>query len=361
MKKSFLFKRDGYYHLQYFNEAEGRVKRVSTKQSKKSDAIRFLTDLHKQLESIPKQKFILLSQFSTEYQNYVQFNLSIKYLNNVRTSFKKLIESLEDVPLSKINSYQMEQFISKTYAESKYAAKHHYNNLKNAFNKSIHWGYLTQNPLLKIKSLKVPQNNPSFIDETELEQILSKEANVTLQNIYLFAFYTSMRLGEIVNLKWNQVNLNERAIRVMNTVDFTTKGQRERIVPMADKIFNLLTEIFPKVIDIQKEGYLFTKNGFKFNLDYVSKNFKKSVKEAAKDKTIDSSIHCHDLGHNFASNLARKGVSLLVVKDLLGHTDTKTTMIYAHLQPENLRNAVELLNSEKAAVLFCRFNCNGVY
>ena len=344
MTKSFLFKRDGYYHLQYFSEAEGRIKRVSTKQSKKSDAIKFLTDFNKKLESVPKQKFILLSQFSNEYQNYVKLNLSVKYLNDVRTSFKKLIESLEDVPLSKINSYQMEQFISKTYTESKYAAKHHYNNLKSAFNKAIHWGYLTQNPLLKIKSPKIPQNNPSFIDEIELEQILSKETNVTLQNIYLFAFYTGMRLGEIVNLKWNQVNLNERAIRVMNTVDFTNKGQRERIVPMTDKVFNLLTEIFPKVINIRRDRFVFTKNGFMFNPDCVTKNFKKSVRASAKEKTIDSSIHFHDLRHSFASNLARRGVSLLIIKELLGHTDIKTTMIYAHLRPENLRNAVELLN-----------------
>lgn len=81
-----------------------------------------------------------------------------------------------------------------------------------------------------------------------------------------------------------------------------------------------------------------------FNPDYVSKNFKKAVRASAKDKAIDSSIHFHDLRHSFASNLARKAVSLLIVKELLGHTDIKTTMIYAHLRPENLRNAVELLN-----------------
>lgn len=344
MKKSFLFKRDGYYHLQYFNEAEGRIKRVSTRESKKADAIKFLTDFHKKLDSVPKQKFILLSQFATEYQNYVQLNLSIKYLNDVRTTFKKLLESFGDVPLTKITSYQMEQFISKTYNESKYASKHHFSNLKSAFNKAVNWGYLTQNPMLKIKTPKIPQNNPSFIDEIELAQILSKENNQTLKQIYLFAFYTGMRLGEIVNLKWSQVNLSDKAIRVMNTAEFTTKGQRERIVPMTDKVLMLLTKLFPKVIDIQKDGYIFSKDGFKYNPDYITKHFKKSVREAVKDNPIDSSIHFHDLRHSFASNLARKGVSLLIIKELLGHTDIKTTMIYAHLRPENLRTAVELLN-----------------
>lgn len=344
MKKSFLFKRGVYYYLQYFDETEGRIKRVSTKHSKKSNAIKFLTDFNKKLYSQPKTKFILLSEFSIEYQNHVKQNLSIKYLNDIKTSFKQILELFGDIPLNKITSYQMEQFISKTYTKSKYAAKKHYNNLKSAFNKAIHWNYLTQNPFLKIKSPKVPKNNPSFIDEIELEQILSKENNDTLKKIYLFAFYTGMRLGEISNLKWNQINLNEKTIRVMNTDDFTIKGQRERIVPMNDKVFNLLTEIFPKIISIQKDGYAFTKNGFKFNPDYITKNFKKAVRASAKENLIDDKIHFHDLRHSFASNLAMKGVSLFIIKELLGHTDIKTTMIYAHLRPENLRNAVDLLN-----------------
>ena len=57
-------------------------------------------------------------------------------------------------------------------------------------------------------------------------------------------------------------------------------------MPMNDKVFNLLTEIFPKVISIQKDGYVFTKNGFKFNPDYVTKNFKKSVREASKENLL---------------------------------------------------------------------------
>ena len=69
-----------------------------------------------------------------------------------------------------------------------------------------------------------------------------------------------------------------------------------------------------------------------------------AVREEAKENLIDSKIHFHDLRHSFASNLAQKGVSLYVIKELLGHTDIKTTMIYAHLKPENLRNAVDLLN-----------------
>lgn len=344
MKKPFLFKRGKIYHLQYFDEAENRIKRISTQCKMKSDAIKFLTGFQVKLTSTPKVKHISLNQFSEEYENFVKLNLSAKYLSDVKTTFNKMKVHFGDIPLSKISSYQLEQFISAKYIESKFAAKHHYNNLRSAFNKAIQWGYLTQSPIGKIKTPKVPKNNPSFLNEIELHLILGEEKNEILKHIYLFAFNTGMRVSEIAFLKWNQVSLVERNIRVMNTDEFITKGKRERIIPMNEKVYGILSIIKPKVFNIQNTEYVFTKNGFRFNPDYISKSFTKVVRATAKKSEIDSSIHFHDLRHSFASNLAQRGVSLYVIKELLGHTDIKTTMIYSHLKPDNLRNAVELLD-----------------
>ena len=85
---------------------------------------------------------------------------------------------------------------------------------------------------------------------------------------------------------------------------------------------------------------MFTKcNSIKLNEDFISKQFKKSVRAAV----LNDKIHFHSLRHSFASNLVQKGVSLYVVKELLGHEDIKTTQIYSHLQKENLMDAVNLL------------------
>lgn len=115
------------------------------------------------------------------------------------------------------------------------------------------------------------------MNETEFKLILSNEQNDTLRDVYLFAFHTGMRLGEIVNAKWNQVSLSERIIRLANTEDFTTKGGKKRVAPINEILFNMLQSRIPKIISLQKDDLIFTKNGFKFNGDYISRKFKKNT------------------------------------------------------------------------------------
>ena len=340
----FLLKRDGIYHLEYFDVQENRTRRISTKQRIKRDALKFLSDFENNSKTKKACNHISLEDFEKKYSEYVKTNLSNKYFLNVKLSFKQLIEHTGNLPISKLSYPIFDKFFTDTFSRTKQGAVTYYRILKSAFNKAVQWEYIAENPVVKIKLPKIPQNHPSFLSEIELQIILSKEKNTLLKDIYIFAFNTGMRITEIVYLKWNQVSLEERAIRVMNTEEFTTKGKRERIIPLNDKVFKVLQNVLPKIINIQKSNYVFKKNGRKFNSDYISKAFKKAVTEAVKENLIDSKIHFHDLRHSFASNLAQKGVSLYIIKELLGHTDIKTTMIYSHLKPENLRSAVELLN-----------------
>ena len=73
--------------------------------------------------------------------------------------------------------------------------------------------------------------------------------------------------------------------------------------------------------------------------DFLSHKFAAYIRKAK----INSKLNFHSLRHTFASRLVQRGVSIYEVSKLLGHSDIKTTQIYAHLRNEDLRNAVELL------------------
>jgi site-specific recombinase XerD len=148
-----------------------------------------------------------------------------------------------------------------------------------------------------------------------------------------------MRLSEILNLKWSHVDLTNRKISLVNSSTFSTKNKKDRHIPINTKLCAIISSRLPKIRTLNDE-YLFTKcTGIKYNGDFISKQFKKSVRAAG----LNDNIHFHSLRHSTASNLVQRGVSIYVVKELLGHEDIKTTQIYSHLKTEDLSNAVNLL------------------
>ena len=330
-----------YYQIIYF--VNGKRTKKSTKTSLKKEAEKYLLNFQIQFnpnQNIQKINNIILSQFQKEYSEYILSTRSSSYIRSVTLSFKQFLKYSNDIPLIRIDNRLVEKFILSFFPNSKHAAALYYRTLKAAFSKAVDWNYLEINPFKKVKLPKIPKSNPVFIDEIELLKIINNTKKEFLKNIIYTGYYTGMRLGEILNMKWNWINFNEKNITVKCTEEFLTKSKKERIIPINKTLFQILQNLFPAVIDINQNDFVFPKiKDVKFNEDFISKQFKKSVRAAE----LNDKIHFHSLRHSFASNLVQKGVSLYVVKELLGHEDIKTTQIYTHLQQENLYQAVNLL------------------
>ncbi|MHB8580971.1 MAG: tyrosine-type recombinase/integrase [Ignavibacteriaceae bacterium] len=181
-----------------------------------------------------------------------------------------------------------------------------------------------------------------------------------LNDVVVIGFYTGMRLNEIVNLKWKNVNLSTRIITVGDE-DFTTKGRNQRYVPICDEAMEVFLRRQKSGVRSQESvqeggevlilpfnkkenliGYVFCKsNGTRFTGDYISRSFQLACRAAGMDKAI----HFHSLRHSFASNLVQQGVSLYTIKELLGHSSITTTEIYSHLNMDALRDAIKTLDN----------------
>jgi len=327
-----------FYQVTYF--VDGKRTKKSTKTADLKEAQVFLKTFtiptkEKQTQLSPAS-IITLSSFKDEYLKYAKLRFSKSYVErSIEPAFKFLIDFAGDVPLIQLDLKTLDNFIINKYNSTKSGAALYYRTLKAAFSKAVNWNYLSDNPLKKIKAPKVPKSNPIFINEEELNLIISKTTNQSLKNIFTVAFYTGMRLAEILNMKSSWIDTHQNIITLKNSVDFTTKSKKERIIPIHPRIASIV--IRP---NSNGDDFIFNrKSDIKFNEDYVSKQFKKALR-ATK---LNDDIHFHTLRHSFASNLVQRGVNLYVVKELLGHEDIKTTQIYSHLTQSSLSNAIQLL------------------
>ncbi len=329
-----------FYQLVYFIGKKRTT--VSTKTTNHKDAESFLENFQINISKPQPEKIqnISLSKFLDEYIDFIQTSKSKHYVRSVKLSFNMLIKFTGDIYLNWLDLKTLDKFINITFSRAQKASALYYRTLKAAFSKAVIWDYLSENPLKKIKSPKVIKQLPIFISEIEVQMIIGNTSESFLKDLFLTAFYTGMRAGELVNMKWSWIDLNQNIIMVKCSDTFTTKSKQERIIPICSILRNNLSKKIPKIINISNDDYVFTRiNGIRLNEDYISKKFKKVVRAVG----LDDKIHFHSLRHSFASLLVQRGVSLYVVKELLGHEDLSTTQIYSHLQQQNLMNAVNLL------------------
>ncbi len=348
----FLLRRKGYFYVQYLDETENRIKRISTGATRQREALKFLTEFKERLAARPKTNFKTLSAFADEYVGYLYKTHSVKYTRDAKAAFRKLSEWIRseqdftsqrdkgDVPLNELNPITLETFFAASFKRAQFETARNYRTLKAAFNHAMERNYISNNPLTKIKLPKLPKAIPSFITEIELSQIIKETKNTTLKDIFLCGFNTGMRLSEMLNLTWNAVKLSERIITVSNTESFTTKNKRERVIPINDTLFAMLERRKPKVLSIDGNNLVFGKTQIiPFSVNYVSRKFK----EAARKAGLSDRLHTHSLRHSFASVLLQRWASIKTVQELLGHGSLNTTMIYAHVRREDLANAVKML------------------
>ena len=332
----FLFKRDGYYHVEFFDAVEQKTKRKSTKTKVKSEAMKFIANLESNSDKNKPIDPLSLNDFISEYVDYISLSYSKSYLRSVKLSMKMLSKYMGSKKLSEVKSRDFENFLNYTYGRSKTACHLYFRTTKAALNKAVSWKYIKESPAKNVKVPKLPKKLPKIMTEEQLLSIVLITDRRELQRVFLFAAYTGMRLGEIINLRWHSININRGELTVANSEMFTTKNKKERIIPLNIKVRAIIEELNK---DKQNE-YVFTQQcGIKYNADFISKQFKKSVRKA----NLDDNFHFHCLRHFFASRLVQKGVSLYVVKDLLGHEELKTTQIYSHLNKQNLCDAINLI------------------
>ena len=159
-----------------------------------------------------------------------------------------------------------------------------------------------------------------------------------LTPLVLTAMLTGLRRGELFNLAWQDIDLQagELIVRAKGA-----KSGKTRTVPLRDECREVLTT-WKQLTEYSQPGDYVFPNKKGERLDNVNTSFRNLLK-AAKI----TGFRFHDLRHHCASMLVQADVSLYTVKEWLGHSDFKMTQRYAHLAPDNLKEAARTLDSKQ--------------
>jgi integrase len=189
------------------------------------------------------------------------------------------------------------------------------------------------NPLDGVQMASVPQQAPVFFKPDDFRRLVECIKEGWFREVVLFAVLTGMRKGEILNLRWSDVDLQRRVLNIETSASFKTKQGKRRTIPLNDSAAYLLRNREGK----SPSEFVFILNDKPLNAGWVTHLFKRYVRKAG---LADERLHYHSLRHTFASWLVQGGASLYEVQRLLGHSSAKVTEMYSHLQPDQMHETV---------------------
>ncbi len=222
--------------------------------------------------------------------------------------------------------------------------RNHLNVMHSVFEIGQRAGWCAGNPvkLADRPVIRTTETRIKFLDQPELEKLLAttypNDAFSRIEpTLYLTAAMTGLRQGELIGLRWRDVDLEARRVRVVSPyvrgefADPKSEGSG-RSVPLAARVVEALDWLREQSVYSSESDLVFChpESGRPLDRSKLIRRFKQAT-ERAKVRQITF----HELRHTFGTRMAAAGIPLRTIQHWMGHADAKTTQIYAHYQPSD--------------------------
>ena len=182
-----------------------------------------------------------------------------------------------------------------------------------------------QQILENLPNVKREKKIPVILSKEEIQRLISVTKNLNHRLMIQIGYSSGLRVSEIINLQWQDVDFDRNLIHLKRA-----KGKKDRIVMLSQKVKEGLLDLTQ-----MKQGYVFVTNR---DGKYTDRTIQKVIENAAMKAGIRKSITPHTLRHSFATHLLENGTDIRYIRDLLGHSDISTTVIYTKVSNKSIRN-----------------------
>jgi site-specific recombinase XerD len=340
---SLVFNHGSYYAV--FSIAHNKLWKKIGKVDKK-EAKQILKKLELEFEkdrlNLQELKQITLFDYIEKYLEYALANKAqgsyyreVKIMKPIKALFGNiLLTKIDNQLIEKYKAKRIQAGLKPRSVNKELAV------LRFMLNKAVTWNYLKANPFKGTKLLKPAKTPVEFLTVEEIDKLIDT-ASIWAKLVIIVLRNTGVRTCELLILKFSDIDPNNKTllVRGSKTGDF-------RVIPMNQELYQVmlwLQDNYPhpnteKVLPreaYQREYIFCAPDGSK--LESIKKGFYNTCKKAG------IKAHPHMLRHSFASHLVMNGADLVSVKELLGHSQISTTMIYAHLSQSYKASTVEKL------------------
>lgn len=264
--------------------------------------------------------------------------------NHIVPYFKQHPVLLQELKPTDLDAYYQfkQQLGSKQNGKGTLSAmsiRHHHQVISKALSDAVHDGLIQFNPASAARKPKTERYNASFLNPSEIDMMLALFiGNVVELPVNLCAVY-GFRRSEVLGLKWEHIDFENRAITVTETlqqgvdgdyVDTPKTNSSYRTLPMTDSVYKLLKGQKHRQERLQgalgagyiQNDYVCTwPDGNVISPNYLTRTFHNVIAKSSLPN-----IRLHDLRHNAASNLLNMGFSIAQVQQWLGHGSASTTL-----------------------------------
>lgn len=174
---------------------------------------------------------------------------------------------------------------------------------------------------IALPSLKKDTKLPVILNHQELKELFAAPALLKQRIVLTLIYSAGLRGQEVINLKISDVDFERKTIHIRQS-----KYKKDRIVPLAESMAVGLKKYLKA-----ENPHVWLFNGKELDGRYSVKGLSWVMRENLKKTSIIKEINLHSLRHSYATHLLEQGLNIVTLKELLGHADITTTMIYLHV------------------------------
>jgi integrase len=259
-----------------------------------------------------------LGEFAAEYLEWSDKTRARFTVATDRQSLNRLVEYLgAGTALTGIARLQIDRWAADAALSVRKSSVNTWlRHIKAALSKAAEWDYIKESPGKGVKPLKDYGQLPRYLEKEEIKLLLAAEDDPQFKQLWLFYLLTGCRRGEALQIQGQDINWQEGRLVV---------GQTKNRCP---KVIWITPELEVLLRSTPAVGRLFP-----WQADTVTHAFHRTALKAGLKCRL------HDLRHTYASHKAMAGVDPWTLKELMGHKDLKSTMLYSHLSPAHLKKA----------------------